>query len=652
MQNHVDKPAYMPQLDAFRGLACLMVLLAHANATPLLALVPDKWGPLGVGLFFALSGFLITRILLHERSVHRNLMPFYLRRVARIFPVYYLTLAVLWLIVPDETIVWAADFTFNLKYMENARDYFRPTESMSVVAHYWSLCVEEHFYWIWPVLLIALPGRMAIVVPALIVLLTPWITVLYASWLQDRYVSSAAIEGLISRATFTQLTAIAIGSLAALFERDLLSYRGMRCIVTGVALILAAVLVSEVLPVAGSYWMHIGCGGTLLLCLPLHFHAIMRPLQALGRISFSAYVYHLPIYILFGLTRSDATSVNALLALALTLAAAAVSTRFFEQPITKWARSNSTSSIGIVLTALIAGFAACDALSYHRGGQLITTDRVAMTNGTSAVSTSLNKANLARIQQIYVGSSHCECTFVPSAFGPASYNLGNGSQDLYYDCQIARKYADELPNLRRVIFEVSVFTPWYRLIDAEEERWRLPLYQEYFGISPQDARPGALNKLFGSDVDTRHIARRFLEKSNLDASDPWSGFIGTDQTLIIPDDLPAMMPDHAWAHRFYLANPNPAENLKMFVETIQELQQRGIETVLVTAPAHRMYWSRIRPEVLDDWAKFVTDVRDQTGVRYFNYLTSDLFGEKHFRDIDHLNTEGAELLSRTLALEL
>lgn len=652
MQNHVDKPAYMPQLDAFRGLACLMVLLAHANMAPALAIVPDRWGPLGVGLFFALSGFLITRILLHERSVSCSLVPFYLRRVARIFPVYYLTLAVLWLIVPDETIVWAADFTFNLKYMESARDYFRPTESMSVVAHYWSLCVEEHFYWVWPIFLLALPGRMAVVIPALIVLLTPWIAVLYSSWLQDRYVSAAAIEGLISRATFTQLTAIAIGSLAAMFERELMSCRGQRCVFVGVALILAAVLVSEVLPVAGSYWMHIGCGGTLLLCLPLHFHAVMRPLQALGRISFSAYVYHLPIYILFGLTRSDATSFNALLALAMTLGAAAVSTRFFEQPITNWARSNSHSSIGIVLTALIAGFAACDAISYHRGGQLLTTDRIAMGNGTSAADASLSEATRARIQQIYLGSSHCECTFVPTAFGPAGYNLGNGSQDLYYDCQIARKYAEELPNLRRVIFEVSVFTPWYRLIDAEEERWRLPLYQEFFGISPQDAKPGALNKLFGSDVDTRHIALRFSAKSRMDTSDPWLGFIGADQGLVIPDGLPPMMPDLAWAHRFYLSDPDFTDSLKLFVETIKELQQKGIEIVLVTAPAHRTYWSRIRPEVLDAWATFVSEVQEQTGARYFNYLKSDLFSEQHFRDIDHLNTDGAELLSRTLALEL
>src|SRR4051794_9409571 len=79
---------HLPQLDSMRGLACLMVLVAHLQAVRGLGWLPEKIGVAGVGLFFVLSGFLITRILVADRESGRGLNAFYNRRVARIFPAY------------------------------------------------------------------------------------------------------------------------------------------------------------------------------------------------------------------------------------------------------------------------------------------------------------------------------------------------------------------------------------------------------------------------------------------------------------------------------------------------------------------------------------------------------------------------------------
>lgn len=69
---------HLPQMDSLRGIACLMVLIAHLKAVRFMHWVPDFLGEAGVGIFFVLSGFLITRILLSDRAAGRGLTSFYL----------------------------------------------------------------------------------------------------------------------------------------------------------------------------------------------------------------------------------------------------------------------------------------------------------------------------------------------------------------------------------------------------------------------------------------------------------------------------------------------------------------------------------------------------------------------------------------------
>ncbi|WP_435011609.1 acyltransferase family protein [Tundrisphaera lichenicola] len=107
----------IPTLDSVRAIACLLVLIVHLNAVRGLHGLPQIVGTAGVGIFFALSGFLITRILLQAEPSWKSFHAFYNRRVVRVFPIYYLLLFCLLMIRPAVELGWAASFSFNLLYV-------------------------------------------------------------------------------------------------------------------------------------------------------------------------------------------------------------------------------------------------------------------------------------------------------------------------------------------------------------------------------------------------------------------------------------------------------------------------------------------------------------------------------------------------------
>jgi len=150
----------MRQLDALRAFAIGGVLLVHFLPVSC-RLAP--WGEIGVRLFFVVSGFLITGILLRSRdqveatgeSPLFAMRSFYMRRVLRIFPIYYLALLVAWCfnIEPArQTLLWHAAYLSNL--------YTTVTGEMpGALTPYWTLAVEEQFYLIWPLVVLFLPRK-------------------------------------------------------------------------------------------------------------------------------------------------------------------------------------------------------------------------------------------------------------------------------------------------------------------------------------------------------------------------------------------------------------------------------------------------------------------------------------------------------------
>ncbi|HEY0602114.1 MAG TPA: acyltransferase family protein [Herpetosiphonaceae bacterium] len=153
--------SYLPGLDGLRAFAVLVVLLYHAS--DIWAVMPG--GFLGVEIFFVISGYLITALLLGEWRQHGriDLAGFWLRRARRLLPALFVlivvTLAYAVLVLPDEVALLRGDALASLAYITNwhfilsQKSYFATVGRPSLLQHLWSLAVEEQFYLLWPPLL-------------------------------------------------------------------------------------------------------------------------------------------------------------------------------------------------------------------------------------------------------------------------------------------------------------------------------------------------------------------------------------------------------------------------------------------------------------------------------------------------------------------
>jgi peptidoglycan/LPS O-acetylase OafA/YrhL len=160
---------YMVQLDSLRALAVFGVMVEHyvpgsiygSFLSSWKSAFPLEWGS-GVTLFFVLSGFLITGILLRcrdlinstKQSTGFTLQRFYIRRFLRIFPIYYLTLTTTAILSKKVR----SDFLWHLTYTTNIMIFVQDSWDI-YVTHFWSLAMEEQFYLIWPFVILLLPQK-------------------------------------------------------------------------------------------------------------------------------------------------------------------------------------------------------------------------------------------------------------------------------------------------------------------------------------------------------------------------------------------------------------------------------------------------------------------------------------------------------------
>jgi peptidoglycan/LPS O-acetylase OafA/YrhL len=204
--------ARTPQLDGLRAFAIVLVIIAHAYRTvdPAQDLARQAVGEVGVSVFFVLSGFLITTLLVRERarSGRIDLRAFYGRRLRRIFPAYYAYLAVLAaLTVAGFIKIAPQELLLDALYL---RDYY--AHSFSWLEHTWSLAVETQFYLFWPALLLWFGKSRARIAAIACIALEPLVRI-------GSYAAFPSARDLLSIAFHTRVDMLMFGcALALLME--------------------------------------------------------------------------------------------------------------------------------------------------------------------------------------------------------------------------------------------------------------------------------------------------------------------------------------------------------------------------------------------------------------------------------------------------
>jgi peptidoglycan/LPS O-acetylase OafA/YrhL len=294
-------PKHIPELDGLRGIAVLMVVFYHCH--PRLedtwAYGASLWGWAGVNLFFVLSGFLITSILLETREDPHYFRNFYGRRVLRIWPVYVLVLAACYGLAPwflhvdDWTAIRSAPWLVYIFFVQNLFHLALP----AAIGPTWSLAIEEQYYLVWApaVRVLARPSMLA--------------AALFVALIGSTAMRLAHFAWLTPTHTLIHLDGIAWGSLLAVGLHTLaLSRRAW--LLLGLGGLIGGIWAAGTIAGGTAFLdsaLAVGFAGAVLAAIastgarnPLNAMLRRGPLAYYGRISYGLYMTHIMVFIYFG----------------------------------------------------------------------------------------------------------------------------------------------------------------------------------------------------------------------------------------------------------------------------------------------------------------------------------------------------------------
>ena len=469
---------FRPDVQGLRAVAVTLVLLFHAHVPGL------GGGYVGVDVFFVISGFVITGVLLRERAATgaTSIRGFYARRVRRIIPAA--TLVIIVAVVASYVVLgpvagsqsagdarWASFFLINVHFASTGTNYLASQVPPSVLQNYWSLAVEEQFYLVYPALFLAVAAlslraslrrRLAVVLTALGALS------LAVSVLQTASNPTAAYFSPLTRAW-----ELALGCLVAIATTSLrrlpaamaatLSWLGLGLIVV------AAVFYSSstpypgfaaVLPAGGAALVI--AGGVVSTSTGAERFLGLRLCQGVGLISYSLYLWHWPILTIAAEHSTNGTlSVWRALGWELVSVLLALATyKWLENPIrhSRFLNARRWASLGLGLCLVLSSFAvATIELHAHPAATLATPGLAGLSTGDpcppvapaelrSLEGTAARRAQRDRARILVVGDSTA-CTMVPgleAVAEPAGVGIEDGS---VIGCgvvsgQIAPSYSD------------------------------------------------------------------------------------------------------------------------------------------------------------------------------------------------------------------
>ena len=375
---------YRPDIDALRGIAVLAVIVYHFN---------EAWLPggfTGVDVFFVISGYVVTGSLIKHQSesLGSQLGGFYLRRIRRLMPNLLLMVGVTsvgmaLLVPPSETrrMFTAASKSLygwsNNYFALNGTDYFAQDANLNPLSHTWSLGVEEQFYLLFPLLILALgrwlrPGR---VVQVLLGLITASLA-LSLFWTAQ----APNLAFFLMPSRFWELSA---GALLLLSQRQnwLKACEGPRVLLgtrlVGVGLLVVALLTTSSehnFPAPGA--LPAVLATLLLLHAGSDWSLLQRPLVQLGLLSYSLYLWHWPVLTLMRWTTGLDHPSLLLLALVLMVILGWGAYRFVETPCRRWSLPALWQGV-LAVAAVVMTWCGLDALGFTYRGAIFQGSRSA-----------------------------------------------------------------------------------------------------------------------------------------------------------------------------------------------------------------------------------------------------------------------------------
>ena len=309
--------SYYPALNGLRGVAIILVLCRHH-----LHFIPHfEFGWVGVDLFFVLSGFLITDILLKTKENKNFLSNFYIRRILKIFPLYYGVLLLFFLLAP---FLQALQVQYNYYHSHQAMSWFhlqnwlyifhqKPNDFL-LLNHFWSLSVEEQFYIVWPFVILSVKNckRLAHIA---CVILAICIIGRFASWL---YYGNGYTNFYFQY--MTRLDGLCIGSLIAIWRFS--SYEQARkklfvLVSTLLGAHFVVLVLAKTIFTGLPHFQFFGYSSIAAISGVIVYFAVEKRnawskaliensvLTYIGKISYGLYVYHWPVLVLFKIYAMD-----------------------------------------------------------------------------------------------------------------------------------------------------------------------------------------------------------------------------------------------------------------------------------------------------------------------------------------------------------
>ncbi|HRD59659.1 MAG TPA: acyltransferase family protein [Nocardioides sp.] len=355
------RPGFRQDIQGLRALAVVLVILDHADIGPF------HGGFIGVDVFFVISGFLITGLLVSEaeRTGRASLLGFYARRARRILPAATLVIVVtvvasiLFLSAVEATGViqdalWATFFLANFKFASDGTDYFQNDTPPSPLQHYWSLSVEEQFYLVWPLLVLLLcvyagwrarrsVGQRSLGPRVRDLGVSPLVVIVGISFaFSVSYSTTDPVAAYFS--PFTRAWELALGALVAcLSTRLILVKRSVQAMISwaGLIAVFAAALLYNGTTVFPGYAAALPVVGTAAL-LAGGMHAAgwgpqrllsIRPMRAMGDWSYSLYLWHWPVLIIVAEAWHPLTAWQAAVLMLLVVPLSALSYHYVENPV-------------------------------------------------------------------------------------------------------------------------------------------------------------------------------------------------------------------------------------------------------------------------------------------------------------------------------